>query len=163
MANIYGEQRLVDTNKRAVIKLTATIDGNNAANLIVVDTSTLAYAMNANNYLMVTNTHPRPCYNVAIKRVWGDVNVSGVVKLGWANDSNTDIIVLGPDVHHWNFGEEGLNAPIRNTTGANSTGDIIISTIGATANNSYTLFLELSKSPENFSQGQHADPAAFNR
>lgn len=159
MANHYTEQRLVDSNKRTVIKISGNLDGTQVSNLVVVDTSTLAYAMNANNQIMVSNTHPKSAYRVDVVRVYGDVNVTGVLQLRWDGDSNTSFLNLGssPAIPF----EDSYAVTIPNNE-ANTNGDILLTTIGAVANDSYTLFIELEKNAEDYSMGQHDDPAAFN-
>lgn len=162
MANQFTEDRLVDSNRKTVIKLTGRFDGTGQiSNTVLVDTSTLAFAMNANNLIMVSNTHPKGAYRVSVSRVWGDVNIpNGYLTLSYEGDANTPFVFLSGQINDLNF-EEAKAAGI-DSNEANATGNILISTMGAAANNSYTLFLELNKNAQDFSQGQHSDPAAFN-
>jgi hypothetical protein len=160
MANVYTYQALIDTNKRALIKLTGQID-TEMSNVTSIDVSNLAFALNANGYIMTSNVDPKPSYNVTIKRFFGDVNVNGLFKLQWQGDSNNDILVLGPAYYDIDL-ENGINAVIGNNA-ANTNGDILISTVGATANNSYTIFIDLRKDSLDYDAGQTADPVAFNR
>ncbi len=156
MANIFTQQKLVDSNKRALIKLTGVIDGTAYANAIAVDVSTLAYALNANGYIMSSNTDPLSAYYVGLKRVWGDVNVSGTLKLQWSGDGNADIVIVGADAQSIDLGGVAITNNVANTNG-----DILISTVGQAANNSYTIFLDLVKI-SGYDFGQTADPKAFN-
>jgi hypothetical protein len=45
----------------------------------------------------------------------------------------------------------------------NSSGDILISTVGMKANDNFTLIIEVKKDGRDYDQGQTADPVAFNR
>ncbi len=160
MANQYTYQALIDTNKRSLIKLTAVID-TEMSNVAVIDVSNLAFALNANGFIMSSNVNPKASYSVSIKRFFGDININGLLKLQWQGSSNTDILVLGPSYYDIDL-ENGINSVIKNNT-ANTNGDILISTVGATSNNSYTLFLDLRKDSKDYDAGQTADPVAFNR
>lgn len=170
MPNLFREERISDTNHRALIKLVGVFDGTGqASNLTVVDVSSLAFALNANGYIMASNTHPLGAYNVYIKRVMADVNMTGFVKLQWGSTdgvtplANVEAVVLGPGYKDINFASDGQNGVLKNPIPpANTTGDLLISTLGAGANNSFTIFLELKKESRHFDAGQTADPAAFN-
>jgi hypothetical protein len=160
MANQYTYQALIDTNKRALIKLTGIID-TEMTNVAVIDVSNLAFALNANGYIMTSNTDPKSSYNVTIKRFFGDININGLFKLQWEGTPNTDIFVLGPSYYDIDL-ENGINSVIKNNA-ANTNGDILISTVGATGNNSFTIFLDIRKDSLDYDAGQTADPVAFNK
>lgn len=171
MPNLFREERITDTNHRALIKLVGIFDGTGqASNLTMVDVSSLAFALNANGQIMSSNTHPLGVYNVSIKRIMADVNMNGFVRLQWGSRdgvtplANVEAIVLGPGYKDINFASDGYNGLLKNPIpGANTTGDLLISTLGAGANNSFTIFLELKKDGSHYDAGQTADPAAFNR
>jgi hypothetical protein len=56
-----AEHRIIDSNKRTLVKYVFTaIDGTQSANTVLVDTSTLAYALSNTGNVMVANTNPRP-------------------------------------------------------------------------------------------------------
>lgn len=170
MPAITSEQRLVDSTTRTVIKLTgygvAPADTANASNALVVDVSTLAFALNANGYIMSSNTHPLSYYGVTVKRVWGNFSGPGLLKLQWRSNSNTDILVIGQG--NFDFPQDAAGAGVvitnpNSTSDANNTGDILLSNPGFAANSAYTIFLDLKKDNKYYSAGQHADPTAFNR
>ena len=84
MANLLREHRLVDTNRRALIKYVCVSDGTQYSNNTLVDVSTLALALNANGYIMSSNTHPKDTYRTAISRIKGITSISsGYMKLQW--------------------------------------------------------------------------------
>lgn len=164
MANKITEHRIIDTTKRSFIKYTGILD-TDMANTVLVDVSSLAFSLNANGYIMQSNTHPKSSYSVTVKRVFGDVNVDGLLLLKWHGDSNTEFIVVGPGTMDIDLDKDGINAMIPNNE-ANTNGDILISTVGVTgssSNNSFTIFLDIRKNNIDYDAGQTADPAAFNR
>lgn len=166
MANLLREQRIVDTNRRALLKYVCISDGTQYANNVLVDVSTLAYALNTNGYIMSAGADPKSTYRTVISRIKGVTSVaaSGYIKLQWQGDSNSEIIVVKND--SFDFSGEAFGAvgggSIPNPE-ANSSGDILISTKGFTANDSFTLFIEVRKDGRDYDQGQTADPVAFNR
>jgi len=162
MPNQYTEQRLIDSHRRTLIKITGFLDGNTASNNTVVDVSTLAYALNANGFIMSANTHPKTNYRTTIKHIYGDINVPQYLSLKWKGDANSSIITLGPDRFDINMDGDGMTGVLNNPE-ANTNGDILLSTFGATTNSSYTIFIDLKKDARDFDAGQTADPAAFNR
>ena len=161
MANKFTEQRLIDSNKRTLIKLTGILD-TEMNNVTVVDVSTLAFALNTSNQIMSSNTNPKSTYDVTVKRVIGDININGLLKLQWHGASNTEMLVLGPDTYDLDLDKDGINAVITNNE-TSSLGDILISTVGATSNNSYSIILDLRKNSRDYDAGQTRDPVAFNR
>mgnify|MGYP003342428127 CR=1 FL=1 len=98
MANLIREHRIVDTNRRALIKYICISDGTQLANSTLVDVSTLAYALNANGYIMSSNTHPKSIYRTNISRIKGATNIgsgsTGYLKLQWQGATNSEIIVV---------------------------------------------------------------------
>lgn len=162
MANKIIEQKLVDSTSRALIKYVYISDGSAAANLTLVDASSLANAMNANSQLMVANTHPRTIYRTSIKRIYGTAKANGYYALQWGGASNTEIITITSGIFDFNFDALGLSASISNPD-SSPTGDILITSSGAASGDAITLFIDLKKDARDFSAGQHADPAAFNK
>jgi hypothetical protein len=168
MANLIREHRIVDTNRRALIKYVCVSDGTQLANSTLIDVSTLAYALNANGYIMSSNTHPLSTYRTAISRIKGATNIgpgsTGYLKLQWQGDSNSEIIVVSNDSFDYS-GEAwgGVGGGTFPNPEANSSGDILISTVGMKANDNFTLFIEVRKDARDYDQGQTADPTAFNR
>lgn len=160
MANVITEQRLIDTNKRALIKYVIVSDGTQESNTRLVDASTLAYALNTNNQIMTSNTDPKSVYRTSIKKIKAYSKTAGVIRLKWQGNANSDIIAFGTASVDFNFENDG--AVITNPE-ANATGDILVSTLGMANGDAVTIFLDLKKNSEDYDAGQTADAYAFNR
>lgn len=160
MANTIREQRLIDSNKRALIKYVILSDGAQESNTRLVDASNLALALNANGYVMSSNVHPKSNYRITVKKIKAYSKTTGSIRLQWQGDSNSEIITFGSASVDFNFENDG--AVISNPE-ANATGDILISTLGMSAGDAVTIFLDLKKNSEDYDAGQTADPYAFNR
>lgn len=165
MAYFWTEQRLIDNNKRALIKYTLQGDNTATANVLLMDASSLRFALNANGYIMQSNTHPKSIYKTTVKRIFGQMsNTAGYSRLQWhLNGSNTDIVTIGSGSFDYDFSSMGDGAVIPNANLTSSTGDILYSATGHTAAHGLTLFLDLRKDGTDFDSGQTADPAAFNK
>ena len=160
MPNLIREQRIIDTNKRALIKYVFISDGTAQANSVLVDVSTLTSALNANGYIMQSNTHPKSAYRSAITRIYSVGRGNGSLKLQWHGDANSEIIVIPTGTLDLNF--EGLGGGVISNPEANSTGDILISTSNVSTGEHFTFILDLKKDSRDYDAGQTADPAAFN-
>lgn len=162
MANVLKGQRIIDGNKRALIKYVFLSDGTAVANATLVDASSLAFSLNANGYIMSSNTHPKSSYRTTIKRIFGNAKVNSYVTLQWAGSSNNEILIITNGSFDYDFQSMGDGAvvPIDDT---NATGDILFTINGNKPNDAFTIFLDLRKNNEDFDAGQTADPYAFNR
>lgn len=163
MANAIVEQKIIDGNKRALVKYVATVDSA-AANVIVLDASSLAYSLNANGMIMSSNTHIKSQYRVSVKRIFGQgqFKSKGFVSLRWGG-ANTELVTFGDGQFDYHFDREGLAASIPFADSANCTGDIVYSTTGVAAGDAFTLFIDLKKDNRDFDSGKTADPSAFNK
>lgn len=161
MANVIREQRIIDSNKRALIKYTGIID-TAAANLTLVDASSLAYALNTNGYIMSSNTDQKSLYRTTIKRIFGNAKSGGYIKLQWQGASNSEIITTGTGSFDFDFQSMGDGATIGNPE-ASSNGDILISIVSPGTTDALTLFVDIRKDGRDYDSGQTADPTAFNR
>jgi len=161
MANLLREQRLVDNNKRALIKFVYNID-TAASNVRLVDASNLNLALNANGFIMTSNVHPKSTYRTTIKRMFGTAKANGYIKLQWEGDSNSEIVTFGSGSFDYSFDPMGDGAVINNPE-ANASGDILISVITPSSADTLTLFVDLRKDSRDYDAGQTADPVAFNR
>jgi len=166
MANIIQEQKLADSNRHAVIKYVGVVD-TVAANASLMVAANLAFALTSNGNTILTpgdwgNTKTN--YRTTIKRIWGHgvFKNKGYIQLGWGSVSNTAIVTFGDGQFDYNFDSEGLSCSIGAPAGITSNGNIVISTVGVTAGDAFTLFIDLKKDNRDFSAGQHRDPAAFN-
>jgi hypothetical protein len=163
MANVIRNQRLVDNNKRNLTKIIIVSDGSEETNTRIIDASTLKFALNANNYIMVSNTHPKTTYRSTIKRIHGSSSgTDSHIRIQWEGDANSEIITFGQGMFDYDFNSMGDGAVISNPE-ANATGDILISTSGLDAGDTVTLFIDIRKDSRDYDAGQTADPIAFNR
>ena len=137
MADAVTSQTIVDTDKRAIIKLTNLSDGSGESAVAKVDVSAL-------------NSHPdgTACSRVTIDQIWYDVGGMRVA-LEWNASSNVVAIVLGGSAAagnvqgHMDFRSFG---GIKNNAGSGINGDIDLTTNGHTNLDHYTIVLELRKS-----------------
>ena len=160
MANIITEQRIVDNNKRALIKYVGTID-TAVANSTLLDASSLSLALNTNGQIMSANANIKSLYKTTIKRIFGTAKANAYIKLGWAGDSNSSIITIGTGNFDIDFQSMGDGAVVKNPE-ANATGDILLTVVTPSSADMFTLFLDLRKDSTDFDSGQTADPVAFN-
>lgn len=163
MANVIRGQRIIDSNKRALIKYVIVSDGTQQSNTVLVDVSTLQFALNANGYIMSSNTHPKSNYRTTIKRINGQVvSANAKIKLQWHGDANSEIVTMGGGSFDFDFQSMGDGAIIPNPE-ANTSGDILISTASLSAGDLATIFIDMKKDGQDYDSGQTADPYAFNR
>ena len=162
MANVITEQRLIDNNKRALIKYVATLD-TATSNNVLVNASQLRLALNANGYVMQSNTHIKSTYRTTIKRIFGNSKANGYIKLLWNGSTNTaDIITITNGNFDYYFDSMGDGAVIPNPD-ATSNGNILMNVVTPSSADALTLFIDLRKDSRDYDAGQTADPVAFNR
>jgi hypothetical protein len=161
MANILKEQRLIDNNKRALLKYVFISDGTTEANTKLVDVSTLANALDTTGQIMSGSTNVRSKYTTTIKRVYGNYSGTGHIKLQWHGDANSEIVVFGAGGVDLDFERRAEGAVIPNPE-ANTSGDILFSTSNVPTGAVFTLILDLRKDSIDYDAGQTRDPAAFN-
>ena len=159
MATVLTTQTLVDTNRHSVIKVVGV--GGTDANVSLIKAANLAYAINATG--AVSSTNPKRLNRVAIKRIWGQgqMTAAKAVTLQWGGNSNSAIVTFGTGSFDYNFDASSTQGTIEIPDQANCTGDIVFSsTAGAT--DTWTLFIDLKKDGRDYDQGQARDPLAFN-
>lgn len=163
MANLIREQRIIDTNKRTLAKYVIVSDGNQEANTVLLDVSTLAFALNTNGYIMASNVDPRSTYRATIKRIFGQVgSADGAIRLKWHGAANSEIVAFADGGFDFDFQSMGDGATISNPE-TNTNGDVLISTAGLASGDVATIFIDIKKDARDYDQGQTADPIAFNR
>lgn len=163
MANSITEQKLIDSTKRALLKYVIVSDGTQDANTLLLDASSLAFSLNANGYIMSSNTHPKSSYKLTVKRIFGQLaSNTGLLRIKWNNSTNSDIVVASSGGFDYDFQSMGDGATIPNPE-PTSSGDILISTGRLSNGDAATIFLDLKKDARDFDQGQTADPYAFNK
>lgn len=158
----FTYQVLKDTNRISVIKLTGYFTDNFPENNVSrIAANTLSGALDANNALLVSGGVAKSFYGTSVYRVWFDVNspLPGHVRLFW-NGQNTGTILTVSGSGEYN----GVNnwVPINNNASGNVSGDIGVTTIGFTANSSYSIVMELHKDSQYYNAGQLTEPSAFN-
>lgn len=162
MANLIRQQKIIDSNKRALVKYVIISDGTQNANTVFLDVSSLNFAMNANSQIMVGGADPKSTYRTTIKRVFGSLSSNvGQIRLKWHGDSNSEIIAVGSGSFDYDFQSMGDGATLSNPE-ANSSGDILLTTTGLATGEAATLFLDIRKDGRDYDSGQTADPYAFN-
>ena len=138
MADAVTSQTIIDTDKRAVIKLTNISDGTGESSVKKVDVS----ALNERS------ADSAACSRVTIDQVWYD---GGGLRAALEFDATSNVVglVLGGSAAagnvsgHWDYRSFG---GIKNNAGSGITGDIDLTTHGHTNHDHYTIVLELRKS-----------------
>ena len=169
MANKVVTQKLIDNNKRTLLKVVVIGDGSATANASLIRFKDLNYAINATGY--VTATNPQSHYEVSVKRIYGYGKFGGgYAKIQWEDNdtignANTEMVVISNGSFDFDLsGVTGDNAVIR-PWGAGETANclgIIYTMASPAAGDIVDLFIDLRKSGNDYDQGQSADPTAFN-
>lgn len=125
MADAVTSQTLVDGERNTVMKFTNVSDGTGEAAVLKVDVSALSGAPTS----------------VKITRI--DYDISGMaVNVLWDATTDVSAIVLSSGQHTLDLcGMGGLI----NNAGAGVTGDIMFTTIGASASDTYSIILHMKK------------------
>ena len=136
MADAVTSQTIIDTDKRAVIKLTNISDGTGESSVKKVDVSALN-----------TNAQGETCSRVTIDQVWYDV---GGLRTALEFDATSNVValVLGGSAAAGNvsgYMDFRSFGGLKNTLASGYDGDIDLTTHGHTNHDHYTIVLELSK------------------
>ena len=132
MADAVTTTTISDGTHKAVIQLTNLSDDTGESAVTKVDVSALA-----------AREDGTACSSVFIEKV--SHSIIGFTQIQLLNDATTDTIALGlaqDSNGHMDFSSFG---GIQNTAGSGKTGDIKLTTIGASSNDSYVIVLELIK------------------
>lgn len=129
MADVVTSQTLSDGLSLAVMSFTNVSDGTGEAAVLKVDVSALA-----------ANNAGYPCSRVTIKRIHAAVNGMSVNIL-W--DATTDVPAFVVSSGNYTF--DLSSAPLWNNAGTGVTGDIMFTTVGASAGDTYSIILEMVK------------------
>ena len=132
MADAVTSTTLSDSDRSAVIQLTNLSDGTGESAVTKIDVSALA----------PKSTDASPCTGVRLaKIVYSTFGMS--VKLLWDATTNTICWDLNSD---YTTDEDFTGfGGIRNTAGSGKTGDIALTTTGASGSDSYVIVLTLFK------------------
>lgn len=163
MAIANSTQILVDTNKRTVIKRIGILDSDENQT-VIIDPRALSGALNANGALYQTGNTTAPGFaNSAftISRVIASVDAEvGHLQLKWQG-TTSDATIVASGVGYFDSNPQYQLPAIPNNA-VGPTGNVVIKTVGTTANAAYTVIIELHKDSRFYSAGQFQDPAAFN-
>lgn len=164
MANVITTEKVIDDNKRCLMKVVVIGDATNEANTVIVPAASLRFSLNVNSQVMSGLTDRKATYNVGIVRIFGHCRTAnGYTKLQWRDTQNSAIVTIGNGNFDYNFGDVGRNAVLKANNLLGSNGDILLTSVSQQINDCLTLFLDLRKDGRDYDQGQTADPAAFNR
>lgn len=162
MANTLKEQKLIDSNKRSLLKYVFISDGTQESGSKIVDAANLAFALDTTGKIKVGTTNTKSKYTTTVKRIFGNYSGAGYMKLDWDGTGNTEIAAFGPGTIDIDFENRSEPSVISNlATGSN--GNILLTTVGASSATVATLVIELRKDSADYDAGQTADPAAFNK
>lgn len=132
MADTVSSQTIFDGTRKAIMKFVNSSDGTGESAVTKVDVSAL-------------NTHPRTgesCTEVRIDKIWASIKGMSL-QLLWDATANVVAVELAPDGEKYDYTCVG---GLVNNAGAGKTGDVLFTTNGQSANDSYTITLELIKS-----------------
>lgn len=131
MADAVTSQTLLDSATWAVMKFTNTSDGTGESAVLKVDVSALSPAASL----------------VTVSKIY--YSVSGMVaRLLW--DATTDVTMVdlqGDGCMDFDSGPARDFRGLTNNAGAGVTGDILLTTVGHTAGDSYSIILVMRKTP----------------
>lgn len=168
MATSNSTQILVDTNKRVIIKRVGVFDaaGGDEAKTLMLDARTLSGTLDANGRLwQAGNTLPAGFGANALTVVRMNFMVDaevGHIQVKWeGNSAANDKTIFAVGGGSGDTNPQG-NIPSIPNNAINPTGNILVQTVGTTANAAYTLILELHKNNAYYDIGVFRDPAAFN-
>ena len=130
MADAVTSQTIFDGEREAVMKFTYVSDGTGETAVLKVDVSALA-----------ASSFGKVCDGVTLERIHASVNGMSVAIL-W--DATTDVpaFIAAPGMYTFDF----CTLQLPNNAGAGKNGDVLFTTIGATAGATYTIVLDMVKS-----------------
>ncbi len=130
MADAVTSQTIFDGERMAVMKFTNVSDGTGETAVLKVDVSALN-----------PNAAGKACDGVTLERIHCSINGMSVSIL-W--DATTDVpaFIAAPGVYTFDF----TKIQLPNNAGTGVTGDVLFTTIGASASDTYTIVLEMVKS-----------------
>ena len=138
MADIVSTQILENGPSRMVVKFTNFSDGSGETGVKKVDATADSYSNT-----IAGNVYPAGV-NLKVIGLWYDIK-SMSLRIQWDASSAVDMLILG-GFGRWPMkdmrgGFQGLTCPVV----AGATGSILFTTVGAAANSSYTVMMEILK------------------
>jgi len=131
MADAVASQTLFDGERQVIMKFTNISDGTGESKVLKVDVSALT-----------ANAAGKACDGVSLTSIIATTEGMGII-LYW--DATTDVVIctIPPNTNYRlkmaDFGG------FWNDSGTGKTGDVLLSTTGASANDNYTLTLVMTK------------------
>lgn len=130
MPDAVNTQTLFDGDSQVVMKFNNVSDGTGESAVLKVDVSTLKP-----NYI------GKECIGVDIRRI--DASVNGMsVNILWDATTDVSAFIVSPGMYTFDFDKTAI---LRNNAGAGKTGDIMFTTVGASAGDTYSITLEMIK------------------
>lgn len=130
MADAVTSQTIFDGEREVVMKFTNISDGTGETAVLKVDVS----ALNPSSF-------SKACDGVTIERLHYSINGMSVSIL-WDATADVPAFIAGPGQYTFDF----TKIQLPNDAGAGKNGDVLFSTIGASAGDTYTIILEMVKS-----------------
>lgn len=129
MVDTVSSQVMSDGLSQAVMKFNNVSDGTGEAAVLKVSVAALA-----------PNNVGKPCTGVTIRRIHASVNGMSVNIL-W--DATTDVssFIVSPGIYSFDLS----TTPLWNNANSGKTGDVLFTTIGASAGDTYSIILEMIK------------------
>lgn len=129
MTDAVTSQTIFDGERELVMKFTNISDGTGETAVLKVDVS----AANPSSW-------GRPCDGVTLERIHASINGMSVAVL-WDATADVPAVILAPGMY--TFKHDKIQIP--NNAGAGKTGDVMFTTIGAAAGDTYSIVLEMVK------------------
>ena len=130
MADAVATQILFQGDKQVIMKFTNASDGTGETNVTKVDVSTL------------TSYQQKPCVAVQIDRIYG-LTHGMEVRLLWGATTNVTILTFPQNAAQtMDFNDFG---GLDNNAGTGKTGNILFTTLDASAGDSYAIILVMRK------------------
>tara|TARA_R110000868_G_scaffold285593_1_gene546055 strand:+ start:426 stop:836 length:411 start_codon:yes stop_codon:yes gene_type:complete len=131
MADAVASQTILDGERLFIAKFTSISDGTGETAAIKIDVSALT-----------PNSFNLACNGVKICKIWAQTFGMGVDIL-W--DATTDVVCETVPADKMYFMDYCSFGGLPNNAGTGKTGDVLFTTIGATAGDRYTIILECIK------------------
>lgn len=131
MADAVTSQTLADGPKTAVMKFTNVSDSTGESAVTKVDVSALSASADGDT-----------CTGVTIERIWWQC-IGMKVQILWDASSDAFCIELGENQSGSH--DYSVFGGLTNNAGSGKTGDINFTTVGASANDTYTVILYMRK------------------
>ena len=130
MADAVTSQTIFDGEREVVMKFTNISDGTGETAVLKVDVTALS-----------ASAFGKACDGVSLDRIHASVNGMSVALL-W--DATTDVpaVILAPGMYTF---DHGKRIQLPNNAGTGKTGNVLFTTIGASAGDTYSIVLEMVK------------------